>query len=463
MRSSQGRSSSVSSFLTIATAIFFVVSSLGAAAQAGSKPSGGGRTKRDTTPPAIAIAAPSNGATVSGTITVSGSASDNAGVASVTVKIDAGSAQAASGTSSWSQALDTNVYANGSHTITATATDTSGNLASASVAVNVNNVAPAPSPSPTPTPTPSPTGTPVATPAMPSGTLGGYAFQESDRDAVYETNETPLAHQHIYLYDGVGYYKKNTYSDAAGWYQFSGLADGSYRVQYGPDSWYSIRNDWIPDTVTTVFPQIFVQVSSTARADFGWRPIVRSTDVNAPISSYTGANGYVVRSYDDVVDARSLYDNLMLGSLVGAEGQFASLLFDLGSSTSTTASVAYVNGRWTNFHATSSITYSTWLSVGDDALFHEYGHAWSFYYAYIVQQDPTLAVYLQARGLTGDSRVGSSYMWNPNEMIAEDYRQLFGSPNAAAQSQMNTEIPPASQVPGLREFLSSTFTSPPAA
>lgn len=47
-------------------------------------------------------------------------------------------------------------------------------------------------------------------------------------------------------------------------------------------------------------------------------------------------------------------------------------------------------------------------------------------------------------------------------MIAEDYRQLFGTPNAQAMPQANREIPPAASVPGLRDFLANTFRTPPA-
>jgi hypothetical protein len=81
----------------------------------------------------------------------------------------------------------------------------------------------------------------------------------------------------------------------------------------------------------------------------------------------------------------------------------------------------------------------------------------------MVQQDPTLAAYLKARGLEGDTRVGSSYSWSSRELIAEDYRQLFGSPNARSGGQINTAIPPAADVPGLADFLANTFmTAPPA-
>ena len=44
--------------------------------------------RRDTTPPTVAISTPSAGATVSGTVTVAASASDNVGVASVQFKLD---------------------------------------------------------------------------------------------------------------------------------------------------------------------------------------------------------------------------------------------------------------------------------------------------------------------------------------------------------------------------------------
>jgi hypothetical protein len=97
----------------------------------------------------------------------------------------------------------------------------------------------------------------------------------------------------------------------------------------------------------------------------------------------------------------------------------------------------------------------------DFPISYEYGHAWSEYYLYIVQQDPTLASYLQARGLTGNPNLNSSQMWSPLELIADDYRQLFGTPNAQSYPPFNYQIPPASQVAGLKTFLETTFMQPP--
>jgi hypothetical protein len=120
------------------------------------------------------------------------------------------------------------------------------------------------------------------------------------------------------------------------------------------------------------------------------------------------------------------------------------------------------NGAYSGYAAVSYITWDAWIDTPDQTLFHEYGHAWSLYYAFMVQQDGTLSSYLRARGLTDDARVDSSYMWNRREMIAEDYRQLFGSPAGQAASQMNTEVVPAAAVTGLRDFLAGTFRQPPS-
>ena len=94
----------------------------------------------DTTPPTVSISAPASGATVSGTTTLSASASDNVGVSSVQFKLDGANLGSADTTSPYSFSWDTTAVGNGSHTLTAVATDTSNNTAtSTSVSVTVNN------------------------------------------------------------------------------------------------------------------------------------------------------------------------------------------------------------------------------------------------------------------------------------------------------------------------------------
>src|SRR5262249_53970029 len=104
-------------------------------------PGGGGKGRKDGTPPSIVIVAPTAGATVSGTVTVTGTAADNVQVAAVTVSVDNGPFAAASGTTSWSYGLDTTSLTAGAHTISARATDSSGNSTVSSVSVSVKAAA----------------------------------------------------------------------------------------------------------------------------------------------------------------------------------------------------------------------------------------------------------------------------------------------------------------------------------
>ena len=91
----------------------------------------------DVTPPTVRITAPSDGATVSGVVTISVQASDDSGLARVALLVD-DTYVAAGGTSfTW----DSRQVTNGTHTITASAADNAGNEGRASIQVYVNNAA----------------------------------------------------------------------------------------------------------------------------------------------------------------------------------------------------------------------------------------------------------------------------------------------------------------------------------
>ena len=90
----------------------------------------------DTTPPAVSITAPAAGANVSGTTTVTATASDAVGVAGVQFLLDGASLGAEDTTSPYSVSWNTTTAANGPHTLTARARDAAGNTAT-STAVNV--------------------------------------------------------------------------------------------------------------------------------------------------------------------------------------------------------------------------------------------------------------------------------------------------------------------------------------
>jgi hypothetical protein len=94
----------------------------------------------DATAPTTQITAPASGATVSGTVTVTATASDNVGVTSVQIFVDG--AQVASGTSSpLNYSWNTANASNGTHSIYSKASDAAGNVGtSTTVTVTVSNV-----------------------------------------------------------------------------------------------------------------------------------------------------------------------------------------------------------------------------------------------------------------------------------------------------------------------------------
>ena len=101
----------------------------------------------DTTPPAVSITSPASGATVSGTISVTATASDNRGVSGVQFQLDAANSGSEDTAAPYSIAWDTTTAPNGTHTLTAIARDAAGNqTTSEPVTVTVSNAAPPPPP-----------------------------------------------------------------------------------------------------------------------------------------------------------------------------------------------------------------------------------------------------------------------------------------------------------------------------
>ena len=101
----------------------------------------------DTTPPSIAMLSPAEGATVSGTTTISASGSDDVGIAGVQFILDGTNLGAEDTTSPYSVTWDTTAVSNGAHTLTAQARDGAGNrTTSAAVSVIVSNPDPPPIP-----------------------------------------------------------------------------------------------------------------------------------------------------------------------------------------------------------------------------------------------------------------------------------------------------------------------------
>jgi hypothetical protein len=99
----------------------------------------------DSVLPSVTVTAPANGSTVSGTIAVSATASDNVGVVGVQFKQGTTNIGAEDTSSPYSVSWNTTTVANGSYTLTAVARDAAGNTTtSGSITVTVNNDTTAP-------------------------------------------------------------------------------------------------------------------------------------------------------------------------------------------------------------------------------------------------------------------------------------------------------------------------------
>jgi hypothetical protein len=94
----------------------------------------------DTTPPTASVTAPANGATVSGTVTVTATAADNVGVTQMQLLIDGAVVASNTNATSLSFAWNTTTFTNASHTIVSRAFDAAGNVGtSATITVTVSN------------------------------------------------------------------------------------------------------------------------------------------------------------------------------------------------------------------------------------------------------------------------------------------------------------------------------------
>jgi len=99
------------------------------------------RSVFDTTPPTVQITAPTTGSTVSGTVTVTATASDDHAIGRVEFEID-GVLKATVSTAPYQFNWDTTLYTNATHHVKATAFDIATNTAISTVAVTVLNGSP---------------------------------------------------------------------------------------------------------------------------------------------------------------------------------------------------------------------------------------------------------------------------------------------------------------------------------
>ena len=94
----------------------------------------------DTTAPTVSLTAPATGSTVSGSVNLTATATDNLAVAKVQFQLNGAPLGSADTTSPYATSWDTTTVANGNYSLSAIATDTYGNATTSStVTVTVNN------------------------------------------------------------------------------------------------------------------------------------------------------------------------------------------------------------------------------------------------------------------------------------------------------------------------------------
>ncbi len=110
---------------------------------------------------------------------------------------------------------------------------------------------------------------------------------------------------------------------------------------------------------------------------------------------------------------------------------------------------------------------STFSAAPDALMAHEYGHVWTLY-AYYMLHSSNWNLYDNFRWdaddgstvIAQDPLLNKSYGWDDAEIIAEDYRLLFGSAYVnVLPNHMNTDIVHPLLQPGLKDWLLHTWAN----
>jgi putative cell wall-binding protein len=249
--------------------------------------------------------------------------------------------------------------------------------------------------------------------------------------------------------------------------------------------------------LSTVSNLTDIDYSSTQGPDVIWENDLhhRIMASNTPLATYSGSSGVTINSYSTQYSSNAqlqkVHDEL-LKNTVGPELSYLSHIdlypnFPYGNG---------VAGRWYGLWKNNKLANERSIELyGVDSLSfaavshtlsHEYGHHFTHYY--LNQKEGTLSDlansgFTKLRALSSYTEYqNSSHVWSPEEIAAEDYAQLFGSPtwkkgleyqdvrdvalnqggdqtrqissldNYNVQPQENLQLPLATEVPGLYSY-----------
>ena len=187
-------------------------------------------------------------------------------------------------------------------------------------------------------------------------------------------------------------------------------------------------------------------------------PLLSDTEAAGPNEVFVSPEGVTIEVYTNQVSAEAVYQALKAN---------AANLDEIGPTlTITIDEYADAGSGYASYSASSSgqfisrikLVAESFVIAPNRNMGHEYGHIHGWYWRWEVagsSWDP----YLEARGLLSDRRLDRNYAWLTKEIYAEDYRQLLAAPEAWEESpyQFNVDIPLATEVSGLQEFLCTTW------
>jgi hypothetical protein len=396
----------------------------------------------DLTPPTVAVASPSAGATVAGAVVISGTAADNVAVARVEVGVDGGAWSQASGAASWTWNWSSASAANGSHSISARATDTAGNTVTKTVTVTSSNNADTTAP-----------GVSVSAPQSGASVAGAVTVAGNSTDNVAVASVRTSV-------DGGAWSQANGTTTWSWSWDTTVLANGSHTVA-------AQAIDGAGNVSATVVTPVNV---ANGPAPLGscsdGAPVLEQTVTaeGVRIAVCTSVGGWTTTSVNNLLKPNAL-DLAVVGPHLTIQIQTGG-----PSSEGSSASCCDAGGNYYGYGAVMILnpSSSSSFSAAPDALMaHEYGHAWTYYWHYMnpANQGRWAAYdsfrWAAANGtqvLANSPSLNSSYSWMDYEMAADDYRRLFGTP--AAQSQLaflNSNVPDSRAVTGLADFFLNTW------
>jgi YVTN family beta-propeller protein len=220
----------------------------------------------DTAAPSVSLTGPVNGATVSGTVSLSATASDNVGVTAVQFFVDnSTTALGTDSTSPYSASWNSTTVNNGAHTLRAVARDAAGNTTTSTIAVTVaNSVSP---------PVDHPPTAPefqyfYATDSVTGEVRGRVVVSDADGD--------PLTYQLLWGPSGASSF---SFNNSTGDFSYIPSEEMRQNATLYPENNYDTFRVTISDGTASVSPWINMQVLSTNVAPYAFSlPEVQPAD-----------------------------------------------------------------------------------------------------------------------------------------------------------------------------------------